>query len=123
VTIMPTMARLVRQLLVLILTAFLSLGPSWSTAQANGMPGKMTVAMDSVAGSHGRCHKCPMTGDEHTKAFLCGALCGMAAQAVAPQVASVWFTQARPMIPALEQPLRGRTLPPDPYPPRPSRAV
>jgi hypothetical protein len=123
VTILLAMARLVRQLLVLVLATFLSTGPSWSAAQAEGMPEKMTAAMDSAAGSCGACHKCPMTGGEHTKAFLCGALCGIATQTVAPQVSQAVLAEARLMFAAIEQSRRGRTSPPDPYPPKPSRAV
>ena len=117
------MACLLRQLLVLVLAAYLGAGPSWSAAHAGVMPEKMTAAMASAAGTCGGCHKCPMTGDEHTKAFLCGALCEMAAQTVAPQVGPVVLTQARLIFGVIEQSLRGRTSPPDPYPPKPSRAV
>ena len=66
------MARLMRQLLILVLAAFLSAGPSWPPAHAKVMPEKMTARMDSDAGSCGGCHKCPMNGDEHAKAFMCG---------------------------------------------------
>jgi hypothetical protein len=123
VTNLPTMARLVRQLLLLVVAALLSTGPSWSAAQAGCMPEKMTATADSVAGNCGGCHKCPMTGDERTRAFLCGALCGMATQTVVPQVEPAVLFQVRLTFAAIEQSLRGRTSPPDPYPPKPSRAI
>lgn len=116
------MGRFAHQLLVLTLTAFLSLGPSWRVAHASGIPDN-AAAMDGVAGSCGDCQKCPTTGDQHTKAFWCGALCAMATQMVAPQVAPVVLKRTRLLFTPLEQPLRGRTSPPDPYPPKPSRAV
>jgi hypothetical protein len=120
---LPAMARLVRQLLVLILAACLSAGPSWSAPRTGGMPEKMTAAMDGAAGSCGGCHKCPTPGDEHARAFLCEALCGVATQTVAPQAEPVELSQARLTFAAIEQSLRGRTSRPDPYPPKPSRAV
>jgi hypothetical protein len=123
VTILPVMVRLARQLLVLVLAAYLSAGPGWSATQATGIPEKMTVAMDSADGSCGGCLQCPMTGDVHAKAFLCGTMCGIATQAVAPQFAPAVLTNARLIFAALEQPPRGRTSPPDPYPPKLSRAV
>ena len=116
------MTRCVRQFLVLVLAALLAAGFSLSAVHAGDTPGAATTSMDGGALSGG-CHKCPMTGDEHTKAFLCGALCEMAAQTVAPQVGPVVLTQARLIFGVIEQSLRGRTSPPDPYPPRPFRAV
>jgi hypothetical protein len=116
------MRGLVRQLLALILTALLSVGPAWSVAHGSGMR-EITTAMDSDAGSCDGCHKCPMTGDEHTKAFLCGVTCGMATETVGPQIVPVALMQTRLAYVAREQSLRGRSLPPDPYPRNNPRAV
>jgi hypothetical protein len=109
----------VRQLVAILLAVFVTVGMSFSAAQATDMSVKMAMASDMGGSGHDGCQGCPAGGgDDGMKAMICTPTC------IAPVLAIL--TQSEPVMP-VHQPvsfvaryllLHGRTSPPDPYPPR-----
>jgi hypothetical protein len=108
----------------LILAVLVTAGLSVSVAMAVESPAKApaVMSMDMGIAAHKHCHGCP-TGDDSTKMIVCGATCYSPILAAAPQIAPVPQVQVRALFALLRQPSRGRTPPPEPYPPKPSRFV
>lgn len=111
--------RLARQLVVMFLAVFVTVGMGLSVAQATDMTAKMAMASDMDGSGHDGCQGCPAGGDNGMKAMTCTPIC------VAPILAAVLAQAApammvhKPVSFAARYPLlHGRTSPPDPYPPR-----
>jgi hypothetical protein len=122
----PTaMSRLsARQILNLILAVLVTAGLSGSVAWAGEAPAKVPVAMGMDMGmvAHKHCHGCP-GGDDSAKMIVCGVMCSLPILAVAPQIAPMSQVQVGALFALPQPPLHGRTPPPEPYPPKPSRIV
>jgi hypothetical protein len=113
-----------RQILNLILAVLVTAGLSLSVVWADGSPAKARTAMGMEMGvaAFGYCHKCPSGGGDAAKAVVCdGAMCSSPILAAAPQIAVTPHVQVRALFGLLQPPLHGRTPPPEPYPPKPSR--
>jgi hypothetical protein len=119
------MSRLsVRQIFNLILAVLVTAGLSVSVARAADSPAKAPAAMgmDMGLAAHKHCDGCP-TGDDRAKLIVCGAMCSSPILAVAPQIAPVEPIKGQALSAPSQSVLHGRTPPPEPYPPKPSRFV
>jgi hypothetical protein len=110
-----------RQILNLILAVLVTAGLSISVAWAAEDPAKAPVAMGMDMGivAHKHCHGCP-TGGDSAKMIVCGAMCSSPILVAAPQIAPMSQVQVRALFALPQPPLRGRTPPPEPYPPKQS---
>ena len=115
-----------RQILNLILAVLVTAGLSVSVAWAADAPANAPVAMgmdmDMGVAAHKHCDGCPAR-DDSTKMIVCGAMCSSPILGVAPQIAMKSQVPVRALFHLPSQPLHGRTPPPEPYPPKPSRIV
>lgn len=111
-----------RQLVVLFLTVFVTVGMSLSVVQANDMALRMSVGSAAGVVGHNSCHGCPPgSRDDGMKAMGCAAIC------VSPIVANldqgsfaVPMRKPAPLLTMRYAALDGRPSAPDPYPPRPT---
>ena len=114
------MRHLLRRLLVVILSLSLVAGAGVQYAAATGMGAKaasMTSAV--VTGSMpDDCGRCPR-GDTKMPTNMCMAYCSVVV-AVLPAVVSPLGASTIRMPVANMAPVAGKTIPPDPYPPRPT---
>jgi len=110
----------VRQLVTSFLAVFVAAGMSLSVAHASGMAARMAMMSDMVMSGHGDCPDCPDQPDNGMKAMACANAC--AAPVVAPlPLAAVVPAGDKPIsVAAPDLFLDGRSLPPDPAPPRTS---
>lgn len=106
----------------LILAVLMAAGLSVSAARAGYSP-MPAMVMDMGVAAHGPCHGCPMGDGVAHKAAVCGSVCPAPILAVAPEIAEGLQLRAAPLFAWPQSPLRGRTSPPEPYPPKPSRIV
>jgi hypothetical protein len=113
-----------RQILNLILAVLVTAGLSVSVARSADSPANAPVVMgmDMGVAAHKHCHGCP-AGDDRAKMIVCGAMCSSPILGVAPQIALKSQVHVRALFALPSQPLRGKTPPPEPYPPKPSRFV
>jgi hypothetical protein len=115
-------SKLFRLILAVLVTAGLSL----SVAHAGDSPTKarMVMGMEMGAAAHQHCPSCPKgDGDAHKAVMICGNVCPAPILAVAPQIAEALQVRVRPLFAWPPSPLHGRTPPPEPYHPKPSRTV
>jgi hypothetical protein len=107
-----------RQIFVLMLAVFVTLGLSFSVVEASGMVGKMTMSTQMGAPGHGDCHGC--SGDEGKgRTMPCASsICTMSFLAILPQTAQVVFVGTSISSPGSHTLPHGISYPPDPYPPR-----
>lgn len=108
----------VRQIFVLMLAVFVTLGVGASVVQANDMAVKMATESNVAVAGHGDCHGCDSGDAGKTKAMVCTVACVTPMTAI-PQVGAVVeiFTPTKLDLPRTAL-LLGTMLPPDPYPPR-----
>jgi hypothetical protein len=115
-----------RQILNLILavlaTAGLSVSVAWAADAPANAPVAMGMDMDMGVAAHKHCDGCPAR-DDSTKMIVCGAMCSSPILAVAPQIAPTGPIKGQALSAPSQSALRGRTPPPEPYPPKPSRFV
>ena len=111
----------VRQLVVLLLAAFVAVGMGLAVGQASGMAAKMAVMSEMAASDHGDCQDCPeQAADSAIKAMACGNVCAASVVAPLPIVALVPAGEKAAPFSAGDLLLNGRVLLPDPDPPRTS---
>lgn len=111
-----------RQALIFMLAVLVTLSMSLSVVQArtmsamdNMMSGMARMAMGDS--KHDGCKDCTKGGDG-TKAVACGSACVTPAIAILQQATFVAPGRALAITSKMVSLLRGRTPPPDPYPPR-----
>lgn len=111
----------VRQLVILLLAVFVAAGMGLSVAQASGMAARMATMSDMAMPDHGDCQGCrDQPGDSGMKALACGNLCAAPVIAPLPLAAIVPAGEKAASVAAPDLFLDGRSLPPDPAPPRTS---
>jgi hypothetical protein len=109
--------RMTRNLLVLLLGAFLALGSGLSAVQAGEMAVKMTLAADMGSPESGGCSGC--AGDDgNAQAGSCHPICTVAAAAVLPSGPIVAIATSDRPVPRFGPVSSGRPSAPDPSPPR-----
>lgn len=110
-----------RQLLRLLLAVIVAAGMGLSVAKTSAMAAQM-AAMPMAAMMHdGDCPDCPdQPGDSAMKAMFCGTICATPVVAPLPTAAFAPVGEKSADATALHRPLHGRTLLPDPDPPRTS---
>jgi hypothetical protein len=92
-----------------------------SAAQASGMAARMARMADMAMSDHGGCQDCPeQSGDSGMKGMACGNVCAAPVIAPLPLAATVPAGRKLAFEVAPDLFLNGRTLPPDPDPPRTS---
>ncbi|MGL4287290.1 MAG: hypothetical protein ACRCVA_13160 [Phreatobacter sp.] len=107
-----------RRLVCLFLAVFITGAMGLSVVQASDMTAKMAIVSEMGASGQNSCQGCPAGGDDGTTAMACAPGCVVPLLAVLPQTAPLMLGD-KPVSVAARQPLfRGRTLPPDPHPPR-----
>jgi hypothetical protein len=107
----------------LILAVFVTVGLSLSASRAGELSATAGMAMAMDATAHGDCHGCPARGGDNAMAVVCDGMCPAPILAVAPQIPPAVEVRGRALFASPQSPLRGRTPPPEPYPPKPSRIV
>jgi hypothetical protein len=124
--------RLVRQLLALFLTFFVTLSMSLSVVQASDMTfamadmtsdlDRMTPALTATTmdPGHDGCRYCTNHGQGSAKAIACGPFCVAPVLAMLPKASFNSFPQAAIVVAQLHSALRGVASAPEPYPPRSS---
>ena len=113
--------RSVRQLVLVLLAVFVAAGMGLSVAQASGMTARMATMSDMTMPDHGDCQGCPdQPGDGGMKAMACGSVCAAPVIAPLPLATALPAGESLAFVAALDLFLNGRTLPPDPDPPRTS---
>jgi hypothetical protein len=109
----------IRQILVLVLAVFVTVGIGASVVQASTMAAKMTMASDMGVSSHKDCHDCDGGDTGKMKPMVCTVTCVTPVSIAAPHVGPVAITVASVKHVLPRAPLwLGSTSPPDPYPPR-----
>jgi hypothetical protein len=108
-----------RQILALFLAVFVAVGTTLTTVQANTMTATMTMASGMGASGHDGCRDCPK-GCDGMKSMVCASVCVAPVLTVLPQVAPMTFKHEPVRLSMQELLHHGRTLVPDPPPPRPS---
>jgi hypothetical protein len=107
----------------LILAVLVAAGLSLPIAYAGSAPAKAPMAMEMGAAIQ-HCPSCPKgDGAAHKAVMVCGNVCPAPILAAAPQIAEALHVRAAPLFARPQSPLRGRTSPPEPYPPKPSRII
>lgn len=107
-----------RFLVVLCLGITLILGASISLAHAGNMAAKMSSAAASLDSEPNDCGGCGDDGGK-MKAGACMAVCSvMPVSLASPVTVAVTFVAMNQDVPP-NRPFHGRSLVPDPYPPRP----
>ncbi|AUX78652.1 hypothetical protein [Sinorhizobium fredii] len=113
--------RSVRQLVLVLLAVFVAAGMGLSVAQASDMAARMATMSDMAMPDHGDCQGCPdQPGDGGMKAMACGNICAAPVIAPLPLAAALPAGENLAFMAAPDLFLNGRTLPPDPDPPRTS---
>lgn len=113
-----------RQILNLVLAVLVAAGLSVSVAWAANPPAKAAVmAMDMSPAAPGDCQHCPADRDGVKGMVFCDGMCPAPILAVAPQIAAAEPIKGQALSAPRQSPLHGRTPPPEPYPPKPSRIV
>jgi hypothetical protein len=108
-----------RQLIAIFLAVFVTMGMSLSAVQATDMTAKMAMASDMGGPGNDGCQGCPAGGDDSgMKAMTCTPICVAPVMAVLPYAEPVMLVHKPVSFIAQYPLLRGRTSPPDPYPPR-----
>ncbi|GAA2888747.1 hypothetical protein GGQ99_005201 [Aminobacter niigataensis] len=114
----------IRHVFALLLAAFVAAGLSLSSVQASDMAVKMTMASDMGMPADGGCTACPDDSTDGGKMTACPQVCIAPVLAIVPQgLAAVVVALTPHLTPMPSAYLHGRAAVPDPYPPRPSRAV
>lgn len=110
-----------RQLVALLLAVCAAAGMGLSVAQASAMSARMTTISRMDISADGVCENCPdQSSDSGMNAVACGTVCSAAVPAALPTALPLpSCAKALSLLPA-DRLLRGRALPPDPYPPRTS---
>jgi hypothetical protein len=113
--------RSARQLVTLLLAVFVAVGMGLSAAQASGMAARMATMSDMAMPDHGDCQDCPdQPGDGGIKAMACGNVCAAPVIAPLPTAAVIPDGEKPASVVAPDLSLDGRSLSPDPDPPRTS---
>ena len=111
-----------RQVFVLILAVLVTTGMGLTVVRANEMALKMAMPSDMGAAGHDHCKNCPDgAGKSGAKATPCVmSLCQALLAADLHEPAPTIMAPTAAIYPLSLALLRGRALPPDPHPPRPS---
>ncbi|MDW9488265.1 hypothetical protein GOA64_20355 [Sinorhizobium meliloti] len=111
----------VRQLSLLLLAVFVAAGMGLSAAQASGMAARMATMSEMAISAGAGCEDCPdQSPDSGMKAMACGTACAAPVLAALPTALPLPSCENAVSLLPRDTLLRGRALPPDPYPPRTS---
>lgn len=110
-----------QQLVALSLAVFIAAGLGMSVAAASGMTTKMAMMSEMAMSAHGDCQDCPdKPGNDGITAMACGNVCPAPIFAAVAAAIPIPIGSATTAFAASGPLLHGRTLSPDPYPPRTS---
>jgi hypothetical protein len=111
----------IRQILILVLAVFVTVGIGASVVQASTMAAKMTMTSDMGVSSHKDCRDCDGGDTGKMKPMVCTVTCVTPVSIAEPHVGPVAITvaPAKHLLPRTTL-LLGSTSSPDPYPPRTS---
>lgn len=110
-----------RRVLTLFLAVLVTLSLNLSAVQASSMSlqmATMPAMSDMDSSKSGDCRKCSSKCDHAAMITACGTVCVAAAIATLPQNSPASFGLAQNAFLKCHWLLRGRTSPPDPYPPK-----
>jgi hypothetical protein len=108
---------LARRLFVILLATFVTLGLSLSSVQASIRHVEMTMSGGMDMPDHPDCPNCK---DQAAKAMTCGTVCVAPVLAVLPATALNILDLQNSVAAIWTDFLYSRSVPPDPYPPRPT---
>ncbi|MDW9364136.1 hypothetical protein CN172_20020 [Sinorhizobium meliloti] len=110
-----------RQLSLLFLAVFVAAGMGVSAAQASDMAASMATMSEMDMSAEGGCEDCPnQSPDSGMKTMACGTVCAAPVLAALPTALPLPSCEKAGSLLPRDTLLRGRALPPDPYPPRTS---
>lgn len=111
----------VRQVALLLLAVFVAAGMGLSAAQASGLAASMATMSEMAMSAERGCEDCPdQSPDNGMMALACGTVCAAPVLAALPTALPLPSCEKAVSLLPRDTFLRGRALPPDPYPPRTS---